>query len=131
MSLSFPVKSLTRLGVHVAIVLSGFATAHAETRVVDSIAALQSQINQAAPGDVILVKNGSYATAAAIAVRSRGAIGAPITIAAETVGGVEISGANGFNLTAPAAHVVISGFVFTHASGKNRSEEHTSELQSH
>ena len=89
------------------------------THVVDSIAALKSKIFSAAPGDTITLKDGAYVTSGVITVRCRGTAAEPITIAAETVGGVEISGTNGFSVVEPAEHVVIAGFTFTHASGKN------------
>ncbi len=95
--------------------VSGVAAEH----VVDSIAALKSKIFSAAPGDTITLKNGAYVTSGAITVRARGTAVEPITIAAESVGGVELSGTNGFSVVEPAEHVVIRGFMFTHASGKN------------
>lgn len=86
---------------------------------VDSIRALTIRLNQALPGDTIVVKNGVYTTTAGITVRRAGEPGQPITIAAESVGGVEINGTHGFNVVQPAAHIVIRGFHFTHAAGKN------------
>jgi hypothetical protein len=86
--------------------------------IVDSIAALQARIAAAVPGDTIVLKNGSYVTTSAIVVKCRGEIDRPIVIAAETVGGVEIGGTHGFSVAAPATHVTISGFRFTHAAGK-------------
>ncbi len=106
------VGAVASLGTWVPV---GFAATHA----VDSIAALKSKIYSAAPGDTITLKNGVYATTTAIAVRARGTAEEPITIAAESVGGVEISGTNGFSVSEPAEHVIIRGFTFTHASGKN------------
>lgn len=86
---------------------------------VDSITALQSAINNAKPGDTITMKNGAYTTAEPIDVTCAGDAKRPVTIAAETVGGVEIRGTHGFTAKPPAAHVVISGFKLTHASGGN------------
>lgn len=86
---------------------------------VDSIQALMARLNQALPGDTIVVKDGVYTTTAAITIRRAGAPERPITIAAESVGGVEITGTHGFNVVQPAAHVVIRGFKFTHAAGRN------------
>lgn len=85
---------------------------------IDSIAALQSRLSVAAPGDTIRLKNGSYTVGAQINIRCRGTSERPITIEAESVGGVEIAGAFGFKVSTPAEHVVISGFKFTHAAGK-------------
>jgi hypothetical protein len=84
---------------------------------VDSLAALQAAINAAVAGDTITLKNGTYTTDAPITVDRPGKAGQPITIAAESVGGVELAGTNGFHVVAPAANIVISGFVFSHASG--------------
>lgn len=92
--------------------------AQAATQTVDSLAALQAAINTAVPGDTITVKDGAYTTGAFIAVRRAGTAENPITIAAETVGGVEINGTHGFNVGGAAAHIVIAGFRFTHAAGK-------------
>ena len=85
--------------------------------VVDSLAALQAAISAAVAGDTIILKNGVYPAAAAITIDRPGKAGQPITIAAESVGGADISGANGFHVVAPAAYVTVSGFVFSHASG--------------
>jgi len=57
---------------------------------VDSLAALQSRIEAAQPGDVITVKDGTYVTTAALVVKCVGATDRPVTIEARTVGGVEI-----------------------------------------
>ncbi|HUR57244.1 MAG TPA: polysaccharide lyase 6 family protein [Opitutaceae bacterium] len=116
---NFPDRfSCRRIGIlFLALASSTLVTAASST--VDSIAALQKQVQAATPGDTITLKNGRYETSAPIAVACAGAEGRPITIAAESVGGVEIGGTNGFNVTKPAAHVVIVGFKLTHASGKN------------
>lgn len=95
------------------------ASALAGEAPVDSIQALVARLNQAAPGDTIVVKNGVYTSTAAINIRRAGAPDRPITIEAESVGGVEITGTHGFNVGQPAAHVVIRGFKFTHAAGRN------------
>ena len=89
------------------------------THVVDSIATLQLKINEAAPGDTISLKDGDYTTSKAITVNRRGNAEQPITISAETIGGVELNGTHGFNVVQPAAHIIIQGFDFRHASGRN------------
>ncbi len=83
------------------------------------MADVRAKLNIAAPGDTIVLKNGVYTTTAPLSVRARGEAGRPITLAAESVGGVELAGAGGFAFLEPAAHIVVSGFVFTHAAGKN------------
>ena len=104
-------------------------SAFCATHVVDSIAALQSKINEAAPGDTITLKDGTYTTAKAITVSRRATADQPITITAETVGGVEINGTHGFNVVQPAAHVVIHGFQLRHASGRNAIAAGTSHVR--
>lgn len=91
----------------------------AATHLVESIDALQTQINSAAPGDTITLKSGTYTTTKAITVKRTGLPEQPITIAAESVGSVEITGTHGFTITQSSAHVVIQGFKFTHAAGHN------------
>jgi poly(beta-D-mannuronate) lyase len=85
---------------------------------VDSLSALQARINAAAAGDVIVMKDGVYATTAPIAIDRKGAAGKPIRIVAKTPGGVTISGSDGFDVAGTAAYVEIDGFLLTHASGK-------------
>jgi hypothetical protein len=96
------------------------ATASATTYEVNAIADLQSRINSAVAGDVIVVHNGVYTTTASITVNRQGTAADPIRIVAQAIGGVEISGTHGFNVTSPAAYVVIEGFLFTHISGRNQ-----------
>jgi hypothetical protein len=96
------------------------ATASAATYEVNSIADLQSRINSAVPGDIIVVHNGVYTTTASITVNRQGTATDPIRIVAQTIGGVEITGTHGFNVTSPAAYIVIEGFLFTHISGRNQ-----------
>ena len=80
-----------------------------------SLDQLTSAIGGAMPGDCVVLANGSYNSAGAIAVTRVGKPDARITITAETIGGVTISGAGGFRLDSPAAYVVIRGFKFTHS----------------
>jgi poly(beta-D-mannuronate) lyase len=98
-------------------------------RFVDSIATLQAAIIEAAPGETIVVKDGVYTVNAAINVVCRGTAALPITITAENIGGVEIAGTHGFKASAPAAHVVISGFRFTHAAGRAAVGDGTSHVR--
>jgi hypothetical protein len=94
-------------------------TAAAPVRV-GSLTALQARIDAARPGDVIVLEDGEYTTAAPIAVHARGRAGAPIRIAAATAGGVRLRGTDGFDVAADAAFVEIDGFVFTHSSGRTQ-----------
>src|SRR5215475_7889506 len=96
------------------------ATASAATYEVNSIPDLQARINSAVAGDVIIAHNGVYTTSASITVNRQGTATDPIKIVAQTVGGVEINGARGFNVTSPAAYVEIEGFLLTHISGRNQ-----------
>ncbi len=112
-----------------ALSLAAFSSAFAASHVVDSLAALQTRIQSAAPGDTLTLKNGIYTTTAPIAVNVAGAAGRPITLAAESTGGVEIDGTHGFQIAAPAAHVVIDGFTFTHQSGRIRIGAGTSHVR--
>jgi poly(beta-D-mannuronate) lyase len=93
--------------------------ASAEVHVVDSLETLAARIKTAAPGDTVVMKNGTYTTERDILVECAGTAELPIIIRAESIGGVEIAGAGGFDVEEPALHVAIAGFVFTHASGKN------------
>ncbi len=110
---------LLRIARILAALLPSFSASRAATHVVDSVPALQAKINDSAPGDTITMKDGIYTTAKAITVSRRATAEQPLTISAETVGGVEINGTHGFNIVQPAAHVLIQGFVFKHASGRS------------
>jgi len=98
----------------------------ASTITVSSVAALQNAINEAKPGDVVLLKSGIYTTTTDILINNAGTKLQPITIAAANAGGAEITGTGGFSLVSPAAYIVIRGFKFTHAASKARSGAGTS-----
>ncbi len=98
----------------------------AKTITVASIADLQIAINKAQPGDVILLKNGVYTTVEDILVNTQGTAQKPITIAAEKIGEVEITGKSGFNIVSPAKYIIIKGFKFTHAASKAKTGNGTS-----
>ncbi len=93
---------------------------------VSSISALQSQINSAVAGDLIILTNGVYTTTGAITVNRQGTAQHPIVISAETIGGAEIRGAASFVVSAPAAFVIIRGFRLTHAIGTAQVQAGTS-----
>jgi len=105
------------LTIALANILSESATAATRTFRVSSISELQSRINSALPGDQIIVVNGVYNANGPIRVAPQGTDARRIVISAETTGGVEIAGAVGFDLEAPASYVIIKGFKFTHAIG--------------
>jgi poly(beta-D-mannuronate) lyase len=84
------------------------------TATVTSLSQLQSAINSAGPGTTITVANGSYAvpSGAPISVSGRnGTSAAPITIVAESRGGVTLTGAQSF-VFANSSYVTISGLNF-------------------
>ena len=93
----------------------------AATITVTSIAELQSAIDKARPGDVILVKDGVYSTTADIVITNAGTKEKPITIAAQNFGKAEITGKGGFNLQHPSAYIIIRDFKFTHAASRAKS----------
>jgi poly(beta-D-mannuronate) lyase len=107
----------TLLGPLVILAALFSATASAATYRVGSIAELQARLDAAMPGDVIIVRAGTYETASSIVVRRAGTAGRPIRIAAQGPGRVDIVGTAGFDIVKPAAHVEIDGFLFRHASG--------------
>jgi len=94
------------------------AVASGATYRVTSLADLQARLDAAAPGDTIVVQDGTYETVSPLVVRRAGAPGKIIRVTAQTVEGVRIGGTEGFDVVPPASHVVIDGFVFTHASGR-------------
>src|SRR4051812_41131653 len=79
----------------------------AATYNVGSIANLITRIDSAVAGDFIIVSNGVYTTSASIGISRVGTAVNPITIRAETVGGVEINGTQGFSLNSGAAYISI------------------------
>ena len=93
------------------------APAAADQTLVTSISQLQSAINSSDPGDTIVLKNGSYSVSTAVNIASggSGSSSAPVTIKAETVGGVTLSGSKSFSFSG-AHDVVIQGFTFTTSS---------------
>src|SRR5687767_13576379 len=75
--------------------VAGSQLAAAEIRV-SSISELQAAIDNASPGDKIVVVDGVYRCEDSISIATAGTKTDPIEISAATVGGVEIRGANGF-----------------------------------
>jgi endoglucanase len=91
------------------------AAAGAASRVitVSSIAQLQAAADAAQPGDRIELVDGVYTTSGSIPLRRSGTASAPITVAAQNVGGAEIRGSAGFSF-ADSDHVVVEGFRLRH-----------------
>jgi hypothetical protein len=90
------------------------ATLTAATITVSSLSALQTAINNAVAGDIIILSNGTYTASADITVNKQGTAALPITIQSQTTGGAVIGGTNGFNIVSPARYIIIKGFKFTH-----------------
>jgi poly(beta-D-mannuronate) lyase len=88
----------------------------AETRVA-SLQELRRAISNASPGDEIVVADGKYSCEEAIDISAAGMPSLPIKISAATVGGAEITDTAGFRFRSSAAHVILSGFNFTHKAG--------------
>lgn len=84
---------------------------------VSSLSALQSRINSAIAGDLIILTNGVYTSSATINIDRQGTAQNPIIISADTTGGAEIRGSASFSVNSPAAWVVIRGFRLTHSIG--------------
>jgi poly(beta-D-mannuronate) lyase len=84
---------------------------------VSSLPMLESAVAAASPGAQIILANGTYTATNAIRITQKGTAKHPITISAETIGGVEINGTEGFHIEAPATYIVIKGFKFTHNVG--------------
>jgi poly(beta-D-mannuronate) lyase len=91
----------------------------AKTIIVASLPELQTAIDKAVAGDVVILKNGVYTTDDDVVIKSKGSADKPITITAESIGGAEIKGMGGVNIKSPAAYIIIRGFKFANASGKN------------
>lgn len=103
------------------LLLNGWLHSFAFEITVSSLAELQTGINKAKPGDVIIVADGVYTTTTDITIKISGTKKAPITIAAKNAGAAEITGKSGFRLDSGSAYIVIKGFRFTHAASKAKS----------
>ncbi|MGX2996446.1 polysaccharide lyase 6 family protein [Streptomyces sp. JNUCC 64] len=81
---------------------------------VSTLADLQRAIDAAAPGDRIVLANGTYTVPTGSPLRISGKNGtsaAPITIVSESRGGAVLQGERGFVLS-DSSHIVLSGFAF-------------------
>ena len=99
-------------------IIIGSETLAANPIIVSTIVELQKAINEANPGDIIILKKGIYTTTGDISINKTGTKEKPITIAAEESGTTEITGKGGFNLASNATYVIIRGFKFTHEASK-------------
>ncbi|QJB33130.1 right-handed parallel beta-helix repeat-containing protein [Chitinophaga oryzae] len=110
------------------LLLCWLAAAQASTAqtTVTSLSALQSAINNAGPGDVIILANGTYTASADISITKQGTAAQPITIRAQSVAGAIITGTGGFNISSPARYIVVQGFKFTHSASKAKTGSGTS-----
>jgi hypothetical protein len=100
---------MTRVVLLVVLLASQFVShLYASEIRVSSVAAMQSAINGASAGDVIVLDNGTY-------LNNSLAIGTSnITVKAATPGGVYLNGTNA--ITIPGSNVTFSGFQFTSGS---------------
>lgn len=98
------------------------STSHVpKNSLVSTLSELMDSINKARPGDQIILKDGKYDTgewlednaAETMLIKAKGTQDAPIVIAAESIGGVEITGPAGFEFQG-SAYLVIKGFKFLH-----------------
>jgi poly(beta-D-mannuronate) lyase len=101
-----------------ALAFLGLSPAPAAEHRANTFAELAAALPRLSAGDTLVVARGTYDVTAPLVIDRAGAPGRPIRIVAEEVGAVELTGAHGFRLEAPAAHVEIAGFVFTHAAGR-------------
>lgn len=120
--------------------LSEFQTistfSHTKNPLASSLSELMDSINKARPGDHIILKDGKYDTgewlqdnaAETMLVKARGTQDAPIVIAAESIGGVEITGPAGFEFQG-SAYLVIKGFKFLHGQIDDRISIECSDCQ--
>ncbi|WP_207480647.1 chondroitinase-B domain-containing protein [Microbacterium sp. SD291] len=88
-----------------------------ETTAVTSISALQSAVSNSDPGDTIVLKNGSYSVSSAVSIGSSasGTSSDPVTVKAETVGGVTLTGSSSFSFSG-VHDISIQGFRFTQST---------------
>jgi len=82
----------------------------AQTVVITDIDDLKTAVNEASPGDIIEIKNGSY-NGNSMTVTAKGTADAPIIVRAEGIGGVIFEEDTKFVLRA-SEYVVIQGIVF-------------------
>ena len=102
------------------------ASTFGATTNVGTLGQLQTAINGAKPGDIVILSNGTYTASAPITITNIATATAPILIKAQSIGGVTIGGSSSFDFQAPAAWVTVQGFVFTNAGSQLQIEWGTS-----
>lgn len=107
------------------LLLSGTLASFAQITV-HSLSGLQTAINNASAGAVIILANGTYTADTDITIDKQGTASQPITIKAQTIGGAEITGTAGFSIESPASYIIIEGFKFTHSASRARMAAGTS-----
>jgi poly(beta-D-mannuronate) lyase len=88
---------------------------HATVYNVGTLANLITRINAANPGDQIILSNGVYSSTGTITISRSGTATQPILIAAQSIGGAQIGGVDGFNFVG-ANYVTVQGFYFTYTN---------------
>ncbi|WP_316817372.1 polysaccharide lyase 6 family protein [Pedobacter nyackensis] len=109
----------SRLMILLFLLASNSFTVFARTIIAASLPELQKAIDRANAGDVILLKDGIYICTDNILIKCIGTAAKPITIAAQNIGGAEITGAGGISIQKPAAYVIVKGLKLSNAAGKN------------
>ncbi len=90
------------------------APAGSNVSTVTSISALDTKAKAANPGDVIIIKNGTYSTSGSANYSRFGTAAAPIYLLAESKGGVIFTGSRSWVVS--GAHWVVSGVTFSATS---------------
>ncbi|GHG24717.1 MULTISPECIES: polysaccharide lyase 6 family protein [Amycolatopsis] len=93
------------------VIVPGSPASAAQIRVT-SLAALQSAMDKANPGDTIALADGSYSAGATLSIKRSGTASAPVTIAAEHTGQVTLTGSKTFAFASGVSNVVLRGFKF-------------------
>jgi hypothetical protein len=93
------------------LVVPGPAASAAQVRVT-SLAALQSAMDKANPGDTIVLADGSYSAGSTLSIKRSGTSSAPVTVAAEHTGQATITGSKTFAFASGVSNVVLRGFKF-------------------
>ncbi|MCR6484799.1 polysaccharide lyase 6 family protein [Amycolatopsis sp. OK19-0408] len=93
------------------VVVPGPAASAAQVRVT-SLAALQSALDKANPGDTIMLADGTYSASATLSIKRSGTTSAPVTVAAEHTGKATITGSKTFAFAGGVSNVVLRGFKF-------------------